>query len=286
MMSDERASVTVSAYAKVNLYLDVTGRRPDGYHDILSVMQTVSLCDIVTAEKADSISLTCDTAGIPCDERNIAWKCAAAFFESTGIRGGAAIHIEKHIPSQAGLGGGSADGAAVLHCLDRLYGTSMPPEELARIGGTVGADIPFCVMGGCRLCEGTGGVTRTLPETGGYFCIAKGRSGISTAAAYKAIDDLPREEHMTSAELAEQYIGGMMPLYNIFEKVTDNTDVTYLRDCLSAHGGRALMTGSGSAVFGIFTDPDMAAAAAEELDKAGYFAAVCRCTGSYTRKRY
>ncbi len=263
----------IKAFAKINLYLDVVGKRDDGYHDLVTVMQSVSLCDVITAEADDHINLTCSDESIPCDSRNIAWKCAAAFFDKTGLTGGVRLHIEKHIPSQAGLGGGSADGAAVLHALNRIYSAGLSVSELAVIGGTVGADIPFCVTGGCCLCTGTGEVYAELEDRRLYLCIAKGSGGISTAQAYGAVDALEECVHQSEKDVLEQYRENRLPLYNIFEKAAEGVkDVYLLKEHFSHLGVPSLMTGSGSAVFGVFESIQKAAKAAEKLRRMGFFA--------------
>ena len=143
--------ITVQAYAKLNLLLDIIGRLPNGYHDLHMVMQSVDLHDTVTVEPGDH-TLVCSDPAVPTDERNIAWKAAAAFEKATGKPcGELRITLEKRIPSAAGLAGGSADGAAVLAALDKLHETHLPVQTLCRIGASVGADIPFCLTGGTRL---------------------------------------------------------------------------------------------------------------------------------------
>ena len=176
-------SLVLSAKAKINIYLDVTGKRADGYHLLETVMHTVSLCDTVTLTKTDrsGIEISCSEPLIPCNEKNIAYKCAAAFFEKTGISGGSvSIDIIKRIPSQAGMGGGSADGAAVLTGLDRLFETDLSENELVSIGAKIGADIPFCIKGGCGYCTGIGEIIEPLPAIRGCVLIGKGKAGIST----------------------------------------------------------------------------------------------------------
>ena len=141
VVSGNRA--TARSYAKINLTLDVLGKRPDGYHDVEMIMQTVSLHDIITVDKTDSgISIETNLVYLPVNEKNIAYKAAVAFFEHTKIDGGCSISIEKNIPVAAGLAGGSGNAAAVLCALDRLYNTSLPISTLKTIGATLGADVP------------------------------------------------------------------------------------------------------------------------------------------------
>lgn len=147
--------ITLKSHAKINVTLDIKGRREDGYHLLRTVMQTVSLCDFVTMKKQpQGITLSCNLRYIPTDERNIAHKAAAAFFEHFGIDGGVHIHLKKHIPCGAGLGGGSSDGAAVIEGLCRLYGISLSTGQKSKLTENIGADIPFFFYGGTALCGG------------------------------------------------------------------------------------------------------------------------------------
>ncbi|MBQ5317213.1 MAG: 4-(cytidine 5'-diphospho)-2-C-methyl-D-erythritol kinase [Oscillospiraceae bacterium] len=269
--------MTVKAYAKVNLYLDITGIRADGYHEISTVMHTVSLCDDVTVNMADDIKISCDAPDVPCDERNTAYRCAAAFFDSTGIHGGAHIGITKRIPSQAGLGGGSADGAAVLRALNVLYDTKLTAEQLAVTGAVCGADIPFCVVGGCAYCGGIGEIMTSLPVKKGIVLIAKGSDGISTGSAYKMIDALGERGHIPKERIIADFSGETVPggySFNIFEEVTDNGDIKHIKKITADMGCPAMMTGSGSAVFAVFDDRQRAEEVCVRLRADGYFSGV------------
>ena len=150
---------TEKAYAKLNLSLDILGRREDGYHLMRMVMQSVSLFDLVTLEVipgASGIHLECSAPEIPCDSRNLAWKATERLLEAAGIQAAVHISIEKNIPSQAGMAGGSADAAAVLAGLNEMLGDPLPKERLYETGLSVGADVPFCMAGGTKLVEGIG----------------------------------------------------------------------------------------------------------------------------------
>lgn len=184
-------SVTLDANAKINLYLDITGRRSDGYHLLETVMHGITLHDTVTVEMAESdIFVTCDNSSIACDETNIAYKCASAFFSYSGINNkGVRIHIEKNIPTGAGMGGGSADGAAVLRGMNILFGTGFDEDQLCSVGTPVGADIPFCIKSGCGYCTGIGEIIEPLPVLNGFVLIGKGTEGISTKDAFDKIDN-------------------------------------------------------------------------------------------------
>ena len=157
-------SCVEKAYAKVNLTLAVGEKRPDGYHEVVSVMQRVSLHDTLTAERtASGISLTCSDPALPAGEENLAHRAATLFFRETGITGGAALALEKSIPSQAGLGGGSSDAASVLLALRRLYAPALSDTALEAMAAALGSDVPFCVRGGTCLAEGRGEILTDLP---------------------------------------------------------------------------------------------------------------------------
>ena len=196
----------VKTAAKVNLALDVTEKLPNGYHNIKSVFQTVGLYDEITVELTDEgISLTCEVPEefaaadpIPCDERNIAYKAAKLFLEENGMTSGCNISIKKGIPSQAGMGGGSTDAAAVIYCLSRLTGKSLEHTE------RLGADVPFFLTGGTAYVEGIGEkITPIADYSDRILVIAKGSQGVSTAEAYRAVDSLEVPVHPEAEKLAE-----------------------------------------------------------------------------------
>lgn len=276
-------SLTLSANAKINLYLDVTGKRADGYHLLETVMHTVSLCDTVTVTKTgkSGIEISCSDPFIPCNEKNIAHKCAAAFFEKTGITDrGVNINIIKNIPSQAGMGGGSADGAAVLTGLNRLYDTNLTEGELISIGAKLGADIPFCITGGCGYCTGIGEIIESLPKISGTVLIGKGNTGISTPEAFRKIDSLGC---CIGTKGVKEIFGNVRSLRdiapycrNIFDDVTSLDEVSEIKRIMTENGAVcSLMTGSGSAVFGLYESVAYAEKAYEDLKQHGYFFALC-----------
>ncbi len=255
------------AYAKINLFLKVLDRRPDGYHNLESVMQSISLSDTVTAERlADSpeqtVTITCTDPSIPTDEGNIAAKCARAFFRTCGIPEYAvALHIEKRIPSQAGLGGGSADGAAVLRLLNTLYETHLDLPTLCTIGHTVGADIPFCLMGGTCLCTGIGEILTPveIPTPSYHILVATPKVGISTPEAYRRLDECPDSGAQTAQDVILPLSEGRLPqkLHNSFESaiLPAYEEIADLRRFFEDHGADAvLMSGSGSSVFALYSD--------------------------------
>ena len=266
--------LSVLAPAKINLYLDVFARRADGYHDIESVMQTVSLFDRLTVIRNDAqdgkkISLSCRASGIPTDEKNLVWRAALRFFEMTQIETyDVAFILEKKIPSEAGLGGGSSDAAAALLALNRLYETALSLDELCALGAKLGADIPFCIKKGTVYTTGIGDVmTSAPPMPDCAFLIAKPKGkGISTAEAYRAIDALPAENGENSFGRFKEALNAcdlsLMSelLYNKFELVTpEHVGSAALKEQFLQTGAYgALMSGSGSAVFAIY--PDIASA--------------------------
>lgn len=274
-------SVTLNAYAKINLYLDITGRRADGYHTLETVMHSVSLCDTVEITKiTGETEITCSDSSIPCDKSNIAYKCAAAFFEHTGISGSnVRISIIKRIPSQAGMGGGSADGAAVLKGLNELYGTGLSLHELCDIGVKIGADIPFCIVGGCGYCTGIGEEISPLPLLSGTVLIGKGSIGISTKEAFSAVDSknlCPPHQNIKEIFAKADMTEISRCCYNAFEAATDLEEVADIKSIMLQNGALcSCMTGSGSAVFGIFQDETSADISKEILHSKGYFSEIC-----------
>lgn len=178
------------AYAKINLTLDVIQKRPDGYHEVDMVMQTVDLSDLIWLESAHDEGIVVDStvSHIPLDGRNLAVVAAEAFMAHTGIRRGLNITIDKHIPVAAGLAGGSADAAAVLRGLNRLFDTQLAPEELAEIGASFGSDVPFCVYGGCAVARGRGErIKRVDHNMKAWVVLVRPQVFVSTADVYGAI---------------------------------------------------------------------------------------------------
>lgn len=277
-------SIKVKTSAKINLSLDVVGRKSDGYHLIESIFQSVNIYDLITVSKIEKgIYLTCNNPQIPCDSRNIAYKAAKLFLDKTGIKSGISIHIEKHIPSQAGLGGGSSDGAGVLYAMNTLFGTNIDICDMSKLGATISADTAFFIYGGTAFVQGIGEIInsiRLLPPI--ELVIAKGQSGISTPEAYKLIDKLSEPNHIDTHKLLKAIDKGKFMNHcdccgNIFEQVTAINDVFDIKKRMHASGAEnAVMSGSGSAVFGIFKDSETAAKCAEKLKKIYPFAVHCQ----------
>ena len=266
-------SVTVSAPAKLNLSLDVIGRRDDGYHLLRTVMQTVDWCDTVTVDLSSEgeIRLVCD-GEIPADEKNTAYRAAVLFREYTGRQEGYTIRVEKHIPSQAGMAGGSADAAAVLHALNELTDAKLSLEELLVLGAKIGADVPFCVLGGTALATGIGTELTALPALPPcWFVAVKPDGGVSTPEAYRLLDSAPRLAHPDVEAQCEAIRRGDLAaiietMDNSFERplALPHTDDIVKQLC-ACGAARAMLTGSGSVVFGIFTDRAAAERAEEKL---------------------
>ena len=283
--------LTVKAPAKINLFLDITARRENGYHDIKSIMQSVSLFDILTFEENDVFSLSCTDTSLPCDNTNLVWRAADAFFDTAdGKERNIKITIEKNIPMAAGLAGGSADCAATLAGLNELYGSQLTDNELCDIGAKLGADVPFCIKCGTYVTEGIGEVMTKAPAMPGcILVVAKDPlDGVSTPAAYKALDELYGNFKKRSPYSGFESIYSALEkndiraiadsLYNIFEDVIlpSHPSVTKIKQTMANAGAlTAIMSGSGPSVFGIFDSEEKAKKACEKLKKDGIFAAVC-----------
>ncbi len=265
---------TLSANAKVNLTLDVTGRLENGYHLLEMVMQSISLHDTVIVKKNDcgQIRLTCSVPEIPCDERNIAWRSAVSFLEHCGINEGVDIHIEKRIPSQAGLGGGSADGAAVFVGLNQLFETNVSEETLCELGVKIGADVPFCIVGGTQLCTGIGEIMEPVsPMADCTILLCKPLINVNTGEAYRAIDNGVIEKRPDTAAMCDALKNSDVPaigraLCNVFESAVPLPIVDEIKAVMLENGALgACMSGSGSTVFGVYNDAEAAAQCAELL---------------------
>ena len=259
------------AFAKLNLTLDVLGKREDGYHDLQSVMQTISVRDDIEIDigTGKPWCLKCDKEGIPCDERNLAWKAARVYLDTVKKDpDGIEIRITKRIPSEAGMGGGSADAAAVLRALNRHYGEPLSIGALAELGAQVGSDVPFCVICGTAMVEGRGERLRKLPDMPDcIFVICKPEFSVSTPELYKKIDETtigkrPDNRAMESALLAGDLEKVCQNVFNVFDPVVtaEHNELNYIKSLLHQYGAAAYqMTGSGSAVFAIVSECEIAA---------------------------
>ena len=271
--------VKLKAPAKINLSLDVRGKRPDGYHELSTVMQTVGVYDEITLTTNDSgkVTIACDYEGVPCDDRNICAKAAYRFFDYCRLPvQGVHIDIQKTIPTQAGLAGGSADGAAVIVGLNCLFNTKLTPKEMLDIGERVGADVPFCIEGGTKLCTGIGATMRRLPSLHGVFIVIckPDTVSVSTAEAYRKVDALPPHpcytDEMVKALCSRDLFMITSTIFNDFEPALQIPEVVAIKkrmlDCKAKGAG---MSGSGSAVFAVFASESKAKQCAEAL-KADY----------------
>ena len=259
------------AFAKLNLTLDVLGKREDGYHDLKSVMQTISIRDDIEIDVGTGKPwvLTCSRDDIPTDERNLAWKAAKVFCDAAKKDpNGIEIRITKRIPSEAGMGGGSADAAAVLRALNRHYGYPFSVLALAELGAQVGSDVPFCVLCGTAMVEGRGERLRKLPDMPDcIFVVCKPGFSVSTPELYKKIDSVavskrPDHKAMESALLAGDLRGVCENVYNVFDPVVteEHLELNYIKSLFHQYGAISYqMTGSGSAVFAIVSEFEVAA---------------------------
>lgn len=278
----------INTPAKINLALDVTGKRADGYHLLETVFQSISIYDTLEIELTDTgnIELSCSIPEIPCNEKNLVWKAAAAVMAETGTDKGFKIHLKKRIPSEAGMGGGSSDAAAALKGCNELLGEPVTFERLCEIGTMLGADVPFFLYGGTAYAEGIGERLIKLPSIPKLTLVAaKGAGGISTPEAYKRIDALTGLSHPDAKELKRTIEEGtsfheMIPFCgNIFEDVTDLSDVDDIRRTMIDMGAVfSCMSGSGAAVFGVFEDINQAENCKAALSERYPFAVVCHTT--------
>jgi len=265
---------TERAYAKVNLTLDVGAKRADGYHGITSVMQRISLWDTVTAERGTGRdTLLCSVPVTEDVNDNLCMRALRVFFAETGIESdGVSVTLEKHIPTQAGLGGGSSDAAAVLRALGALFAPRVTDAQLETLAAKLGSDVPFFIRGGTQLATGRGELVRPLPPlTAGWFVVVKPEEGYSTAEMYRRLDacgDLTAGDSRMEDAVAGNNIHAIAAaLRNSFERaVPENSRLWDIKSALRAQGALgALLSGSGSAVFGLFDDRDTAITAAETL---------------------
>ncbi|MCI2046586.1 MAG: 4-(cytidine 5'-diphospho)-2-C-methyl-D-erythritol kinase [Faecalibacterium sp.] len=268
--------VTILAPAKINLALDVTGRLPNGYHALDMVMQALTLCERITLQKADTLSLALPGSDLPGDAHNIAWKAAEAFLRYTKLSTAAALTVEKHTPVQAGMGGGSADAAGVLVGMNELYADILPRKlsqsELLALGADLGADVPFALMGGTCRVQGVGDLLcplPPLPDCG--IVIVMPEYGVSTPAAFAAFDKVEKPYHpdvpaLDAALRAGDFAGVCRAAGNALEAVGSGSETQAIKQSLKQAGARAaLMTGSGAAVFGLYDTKAAAEHAAETL---------------------
>lgn len=288
--------ITEKAYAKINLHLDVTGILDGGYHAVSTVMQSVSVFDEITLSEirpapTPSFKISCDLSGVPCDEKNLAYRAAVLFCENVGVSLSAKIDIVKNIPMAAGMAGGSTDGAAVLRGLNKALGEPLTLSELCAIGSRLGADVPFCTVGGTLYADGKGDLLHSFPKMPDcHIVIACEGEGVSTPWAYRLLDEThgnfeagayePKDVTPLKNALSEGNISEAAGnIYNIFEApvLALRPIAADIKDTLLLSGATAaMMSGSGPSVFGIFEAEQDAIAAAGVLKEKGYRPHLCR----------
>lgn len=270
--------VKIKAPAKINLTLEILNKRNDGYHVIKSLMQTISLYDEIVVERDDSnsINITCDNPNVPLNQDNLVYKAVIEFCKFTNIANtGISIDIEKNIPLEAGLAGGSTDAAATIVAMNRLFNTNLDIDDLCDIGEEVGADVPFCIVGGTIIAEGIGNILTpvpNMPET--FIVLAKPHQSVSTKCAYDLVDTCkPSWRNNYTDEAAEAICDSDISalaaqLYNRFEDVTDIDEINTIKSIMKKYNVEGtLMTGSGSTVFGLFKNKNDADDAIDELEE-------------------
>ena len=254
------------AYAKINLTLDIVGKREDGYHLIDSVFQSVGLFDVLEINKSDEIRVHCGKIE---QKDTIAFTAAKEFFNFTGIKGGAEINIEKHIPLLSGLGGGSADAAVVIVSLDRLYKTELTKKELIKIALKCGADVPFFIYGGTGRVRGIGEEIEPLPDIKGYYAVlVKSGEKKSTKDMYQKLDSMPQQNSKTQSFLDARDEEKFRFLGNAFLALAGDRDV--ITSLISQNPMGVSVSGSGPTHFAIFSSEAAAEKAAENLKNSGY----------------
>jgi len=272
------AEFTLPSFAKINWTLHVLNRRADGYHDLRTIFQTITLHDKLSFAHAadDQIQLECNSPFVPIDERNLVMRAARTLQQNYGVKRGALVSLDKRIPAMGGLGGGSSNAAVALLGFARLWNLSLTLDELMRIGAEIGADVPFFFVGGTALGTGLGTEVSSLQDVENkHLLIVKPQSVVSTAAAYKALDERSLTKRKRDTILfdsrANDFFTDSLPeaLYNDFEPVVFRLEpeIERLRDSLIKAGARnALLSGSGACVFGVFEDEAAQQRAASQLE--------------------
>lgn len=261
----------IKAYAKINLGLDVAGRLPNGYHQVKMIMQSVGICDVLTLEKAErGITVTTDSPELPTGEDNLVYKAARLMLDQCGIQSGVHIHLHKTIPIAAGMAGGSTDAAAAMKGIRSLYALDVPLERLMEYGVRIGADVPYCLLGGTALAEGIGERLTSLPPLPDcHILVAKPAFAVSTKFVYEHLDAKgitahPDIDGMTASVRAGDLEGVVTRMANVLETVTVPAYPvidTLRRRMLALGASGSLMSGSGPTVFGIFPQASLAESA-------------------------
>lgn len=280
------------AYAKINLGLDVLGILPGGYHEVKMVMQTVGIFDVLTMERAKAgITVTTDSGELPTDENNLIYKAAKLLLEEAGVESGVCIYLEKHIPIAAGMAGGSSDAAATLSGINELFELGYTDEQLMELGVRIGADVPYCILGGTALAEGIGEkLTPLAAAPDCYLLVAKPPINVATGHVYKQLDSLEGYSHpdidgMVEAIARGDLAGVVKRMGNVLQEVTipEHPIIGELKEEMIRLGAEgSMMSGSGPTVFGIFTDRDRAQKAYESMQ--GYDGAGAVFLTGFVRK--
>lgn len=273
----------INANAKINLTLDILGVREDGFHALRSVMVPVTLCDELVIEKSESLVFDCNIKEL-CTTDNLCVRAAKLFFATLGTDNSASIYLKKNIPFPAGLGGGSADAAAVLKGLNELYGNQLDRKLLFSLAERLGSDVPLCLLGSAALCEGRGEELTPLSNLPTLdLVIAIGKSRLSTPEVYRRYDAAKLPVRNDSERFISALASGSCELAsllgNAFEPVTDilAPETKLLREEMLTSGAlNARLSGSGPSVYGVFKNESEAQLAAEKLKNMGYFAISCR----------
>lgn len=262
-------SIILKGRAKINLTLDVVGKRDNGYHDLEMIMQTINLYDTIYIRKTKvpGVRLKSNYSWLPTNEKNIAYRAAELFFEESGINGGVSIEITKRIPVAAGLAGGSTDAATTLVGMNRLYETHYSKEKLMEMGLKLGADVPFCIARGTMLAEGIGEkLTPLVPMPSTYVVLVKPSFGASTAAVYKNLDINNIKIHPDTQCVINALSEGNVKMIaenmaNVLEEVTISMypEIEDIKQAFMKYGAMGtMMSGSGSTVFGLFATKEAA----------------------------
>lgn len=278
-------NLKIKAYGKLNLTLDIAGIRNDGYHLLETVMQSVSVYDLLEFERSSGsgIELICEKEGFPLNEKNLIWKAVDAFFDYCSMKkeDKITVKITKNLPSMAGMAGGSADCAAALAAMNAMYDTKLTHKEICEIGVKLGADVPFCITGGTGLCRGIGEKITKLPSPNCFFVVVQPDLSISTPEAFKKYDKIKEPEHCNTAEFLKNLENGNLSemcrnMFNVLEYACDSEEIAKVKRQLTESGAiTAIMTGSGSAVYGVFPNKPEAEKALEKLGEYR-FKDICR----------
>ena len=288
-------SITRKAYAKINLGLDVLRRREDGYHEVKMIMQTVDIWDVLTFSRSEKpgITLSVNKEELPASKDNLIYRAAELVMQKYNIQDGVIISLEKNIPIAAGMAGGSTDAAAVFHGLKELFSLEMSVEEMQKLGVKIGADVPYCIVGGTALSEGIGEILSPLPAPPDcVLVVAKPDINVSTKFVYENLHANELKVHpdidgMIDAIREGDLSGITERMGNVLETVTvkEYPVIEEIKSLMKQAGAEnALMSGSGPTVFGIFTDRESAKAAAKQIKEKGLASQVF-VTGFYNEER-